>query len=92
MIQWSYFPLVNKPTELSLEIIRIFEKHVNEIDSEKYVKQESDIVLSKLRKSLKKIGFQVEEGKKKDQKIIVPVLFGRWNEREMDTYKGLCEQ
>jgi len=77
MIQWSYFPLVNKPTELSLEIIRIFEKHVNEIDSEKYVKQESDIILSKLRKSLKKIGFQVEEGKKKDQKIIVPVLFGR---------------
>ncbi|HMD86270.1 MAG TPA: hypothetical protein VKO18_16380 [Terriglobia bacterium] len=37
----------------------------------------SDIVMARLRPGLEKLGFRVEKGKSSDDKIVVPVLFGR---------------
>ena len=46
------------------------------IDSKENENQPSNIVLAKIRNDLEKIGFQVEIGKKKHERIDVPVLFG----------------
>ena len=77
MIQWAYFPQSGKATSTALAVIQIFERHQKEIDSETHEKQVSDVVLARLADDLEELGFQVERGKKKDQKIKVPVLYGR---------------
>lgn len=77
MIQWAYFPQSGKATATALSVIQIFERHQKEIDSETHEKQVSDVVLARLADDLEELGFQVERGKKKDQKINVPVLSGR---------------
>ena len=77
MIQWAYFPQSGKASSTALAVIQIFERHQKEIDSETHEKQVSDVVLAILADDLEELGFQVERGKKKDQKISVPVLYGR---------------
>ena len=42
----------------------------------------SNAVLSKVADALRERGFEVERGKKKDEKIYIPVLFGRQGEVE----------
>lgn len=60
-----------------MDIVKVFEDSSEIIDSETHVEQESNKVLSKIRDGLINIGFQVEAGKKADEKINVPVLFGK---------------
>ena len=76
MIRWIYYPSSIKPSNYALEIVEIFKKNNVSIDSKTNEGQASDIVLAKIRKDLEKIGFRVEKGKKKEEKIYVPVLFG----------------
>ena len=76
MINWVYFPKSDKPTNLVREIVKIFNDNFDKIDSTRH-KLKSDEVLSNVSKGLEKIGFQVEKGKKKKEKIPVPVLFGQ---------------
>jgi hypothetical protein len=57
------------------QIVEVFQKHEQDITSEKHG-LDSNKVLSKIASDLAKLGFSVESGKKKDEKISVPVLFG----------------
>ncbi len=84
MIRWTFFPKNKKNTDLGLEVIKVFEKYEDEISSEinnhligsGSKESHSNSVLLKISKSLIEIGFQVEVGKRKAEKINVPVLFG----------------
>jgi hypothetical protein len=76
MIRWRLFPSnLNAPQNL-VEIIRIFEANQEKIVSVSSERQPSDDVLAKIRDDLQKLGFQVEEGRAKAQKVKVPVLYG----------------
>lgn len=75
MIQWLYFPKSKEIPEHLFEIITIFKKYENEIESPEKTLESND-VLNILSQSLEEIGFKVEKGKKKEDKIVVPVLFG----------------
>ena len=77
MINWVYFPKSSPPPEFGLRIVALFEKIASAIDSSKRAEQPSDFVMAKLRPCLDEIGFKVEKGKSGQDKIVVPVLFGR---------------
>jgi len=76
MINWIWFPKSDEATELARKVVQVFENAADEIDSTTHPKQESDEVLAKLAKGLSDSGFAVETGKKRNEKIRVPVLFG----------------
>ncbi len=84
MITWSYFPRNAAITELGRETVGCFEQVADIISSEKndhligpkFKDATSDKVLGHVRGPLKKLGFEVETGKSKAEKINVPVLFG----------------
>ena len=77
MINWIYFPVCDRPSKLAQEVVAVFESAAVDLDSSTHLEQESNIVLSKVRDGLIGLGFQVEAGKKANQKINVPVLFGQ---------------
>lgn len=77
MIDWQYFPKSDYLPQHLQQIIGVFDKHLKEIDSSKHKKMESDRTLAVLRGDLKDLGFVVERGKRLEEKIRVPVLFGR---------------
>lgn len=77
MIDWQYYPKSDSlPQYLGL-VIKAFENNYKELDSSKHKKLESNKALHILRKELEAIGFAVESGKRREQKIRVPVLFGK---------------
>jgi hypothetical protein len=76
VIRWIYYPNSTKPDSFVISIINEFRKVEDDIDSNKKDIQVSDVVLSVIRSGLESLGFRVEKGKKKDEKILVPVLFG----------------
>lgn len=51
-----------------------------EIDSETNSGLNSDVVLQRLRPGLEALGYAVERGKRKNQKVLRPVLFGESGE------------
>lgn len=75
MIQWRYFPKSRRPSELALRVVSAFTGVAAEIDSKAY-QHESNQVLVRVAEGLRAAGFTVEAGKKKADKISVPVLFG----------------
>lgn len=75
MINWQYFPKSDRAPSVALDVLAAFEEAADRIDSEKF-ELESNDVLSEVRASLQTHGFDVETGKKKSEKIQVPVLFG----------------
>jgi len=75
MIQWRHFPQSRRPTELAVQLVETFKKVADDIDSKKH-KHESNQVLVRVAAGLQSLGFTVEAGKKKADKITVPVLFG----------------
>jgi len=76
MIRWIYYPNSIEPDSMVNSIIGVFSNVSASIDSKTHVKQESDTVLAAVRSGLIKLGFNVEAGKKDEEKIRVPVLFG----------------
>ncbi len=76
MINWAHFPQSDKPPLILNEVVSVFQKHAKDIDSAIHEVQVSDEVLAKVADSLEEIGFEVERGKKKEQKIHIPVLYG----------------
>ena len=76
MINWIYFPKSDKPTPLVLDVVHAFESVADKIDSKTQKIQVSNDALQKLASVLKNAGFEVERGKKRGEKISVPVLFG----------------
>ena len=77
MVNWVYFPKSSPPPEFGLLIVALFEEVAAEIDSTTKVGLHSDTVMARLRPGLEKLGFRVEKGKSAEDKIVVPVLFGR---------------
>jgi hypothetical protein len=77
MINWMYFPLCDHPPKLALDVVDVFEAASENIDSATHIEQESNVVLSKVRDGLLALDFRVELGKKANEKIKVPVLFGK---------------
>lgn len=77
VINWVYFPKSSPPSEFGLLIVALFEELAYAIDSSTAVDQHSDSVMARLRPGLEKLGFRVERGKSSEDKIVVPVLFGR---------------
>ena len=75
MIQWQHFPKSTDAPKLLKDVIRCLKKIETDIDSQKH-RYNSDEVLGFIRPHLEQLGFRVETGKKADQKIKVPVLFG----------------
>jgi hypothetical protein len=75
MINWIFFPRSFKPPKIAESVVACFERVLPYIDSTKH-KHGSDKVLSYMAPELLKIGFRVENGKRKVDKIVVPVLFG----------------
>lgn len=75
MIQWVFYPRSKKPTALSLQVVESFVAAAPQIDSTKH-NLDSNGVLGQVAGALRQAGFLVEAGKKKADKISVPVLFG----------------
>lgn len=76
MINWQYFPKCDAIPEHLFVLVNIFKKHISEIDSQKK-NLSSNSALDILKRDLLDIKFRVEQGKKLEDKIKVPVLFGR---------------
>lgn len=77
MINWVYFPKSSPPPEFGLSVVALFEEVDSAIDSSKSPNQLSNTVMARLRPGLERLGFRVERGKSSEEKIVVPVLFGR---------------
>lgn len=75
MIQWMYFPKSARATPLALAVVGAFEAVAPAIDSETKELPSND-VLALAGPHLAAAGFAIETGKKSEQKINVPVLFG----------------
>ena len=75
MIQLQFFPKNTQAPELLQEVVNCFTAVESEIDSDNQT-HKSDVVLSIVSPHLLNLGFQVEAGKKRADKIRVPVLFG----------------
>lgn len=75
MLNWAYFPRSDKPTELARAVVSAFEAVHSHISSDEHALP-SNVVLAHAARQLEGLGFDVETGKKKEQKIQVPVLYG----------------
>lgn len=73
---WCYYPTPSRPPGWVEDFIAAIGSHRDEIDSMAVDGLNSDKVLAVVRSDLEKLGFEIERGKAKDQKIRRPVLFG----------------
>jgi hypothetical protein len=76
MINWQFFPKSTEIPEHLKQVVFVFEKNRDHISSEQH-KHSSNAILSKVRIDLEAIGYLIEKTKKRNEKIRVPVLFGR---------------
>ncbi len=77
MINYQFFPRSRGVTTEIQQIIDCFKTVDDERDSKQHLV--SNDMLALLRPHLESVGFRVEQGKKKEEKIDVPVLFGENN-------------
>jgi hypothetical protein len=75
-IEWQYYPRSRRATPLAEAIVQAFKNEARTISSSSF-QHSSNKVLEVIRKHLVEIGFEVEAGKSRDEKVSVPVLFGR---------------
>lgn len=76
MINWVYYPASDRPPEIALSVVRAFESVADSITSQNH-HLNSNSVLALVSPALVEAGFRVETGKRRAQKLAVPVLFGR---------------
>lgn len=76
-VRFSTFPRTEAPPSFAPSLVDVFKKHEREISTVALAKGlTSDEVLARLRDDLVALGFEVEGGKSRDQKIERPVFFG----------------
>jgi hypothetical protein len=76
-IRFSTFPQTEQPPAFVSELITVFQRHEPGIGTLALDKGlTSDEVLGIIRPDLLQLGFDVEGGKRKDQKIARPVFYG----------------
>lgn len=73
---WAFFPRRSPAPEWVNEFLVSIATHEDDISSATHDKMESDEVVAAIRGTLVLSGWQVEVGKRKEQKIHRPVLFG----------------
>ena len=74
---FQYFPRTERPPEFVEKVAHVFSQHREEIDTQVLDKGlTSDQVLAVLRSDLEELGFEVEGGKSKHQKVERPVFYG----------------
>ena len=76
MINWSYYPRSDKAPPLAMAVVNAFQMVAADIDSVTHTLKSNE-VLAVVGPHLQQAGFRVETGKGRDDKIRVPVLFGR---------------
>lgn len=85
------FPYQSDPRAGFFDTIKLFADARERIDTTKGLQKKSNEVLSILRPGLQILGFSVEEGKRSNQKIHRPVLFGEMgvpgHKYEIDAYR-----
>jgi len=74
-MKWQLFPKNLKPNEDIMEIVDVFDSDHSKFDSKSH-KYSSDDVLKILQSKLVHLGYLVEQSKRKEDKISVPVLYG----------------
>ena len=76
-IRFTTFPLTAPPPSFVLQIAEVFRSNEAKIGTERSTKGlKSDEVLAVLRPELEGLGFEVERGKRKVDKIERPVFYG----------------
>jgi hypothetical protein len=80
--RWRYYPPRTRPTEWVEGVITAFADGRTKIDTAS-VASTSDVALAALRPALVALGFEVEAGKKKADKIRRPVLFGEQGHEDL---------
>jgi len=81
---WAQFPRNERPSQLTRDVVGVFEQASSQIDSEKEELRispgarglSSNEVLALIAPGLEDLGFTVERGKVKEDRIDVPVLYG----------------
>lgn len=73
---WVYFPKSDEPSAFMRSVVQVFLDRDDELNLRSR-ELTSDGILKIVCPGLQALGFEVETGKKKNQKIRVPVLFGR---------------
>jgi hypothetical protein len=76
MINWAYYPTCSAPSDLARAVVAVFEEAFPHIESSKNTLA-SNAVLARVASGLSAAGFRVEMGKGPNQRVKVPVLFGR---------------
>lgn len=75
-LQWSYFPRFSSPPSWMIEAIEAIDSQKSQIESKLHDRLHSDEVLEHVRIPLENLGWEIEKGKTKVQKIERPVLHG----------------
>jgi len=73
---WFWYPSTSAPPEWVEQIADVFHNSQENIDSVEIQGLKSDGVLAEITDGLEQIGFEIETGKNKKEKILRPVLFG----------------
>ena len=76
MIRWISYPKSKRPPLIAQKIVTVFDRVSVSIDSNSK-DLSSNAVLEFLSNGLREIGFEVEKGGKKEDRIDIPVLFGQ---------------
>ena len=84
-LNYQFFPRSRGVSKDIKNVITCFEEVYHEIDTDTH-QLKSNEVLKKITQGLIKLGFSVETGKGKDDKIAVPVLFGLNNITDKSFY------
>lgn len=74
--EWFYYPAHTPPPEWVHEFIAVVAGARSTIESRSVDELKSDVVLAELRPGLEALGYDVERGKRKQDKVSRPVLFG----------------
>ena len=77
---WCYFPKHTSAPEWVSDFAQAVKKNKEKLESVNHNEYSSDMVLECLREELENLQWEIETGKKKEQKIARPVLFGERNE------------
>lgn len=73
---WRYYPNRDRPPRWVHELIDVVRDKRRQTESATVSGLTSDRVLSHFRAGLENLGYRVESGKRKDDRIRLPVLFG----------------
>ena len=80
---WKYYPPRERPPAWVAGVVAVFQAVGGSIDSRTISGTTSDAALAVLRPGLVGLGFDVEAGKKKVEKIRRPVLFGELGSEDL---------